>query len=122
MRFMKAVTLLVVFTVTVLPAANPPSSGFVLQATKLQPYTPGFVGNGHFSLVTTPLAITDAPSYMAWVYDHGKDDVPRIAIIPAWNTIDIKLGDAWLSKITPSDETIRSYTQQINMYDGTLDT
>jgi protein-glucosylgalactosylhydroxylysine glucosidase len=121
MRFIKAVTLLIVFALTAFPSGTL-SPGFVLQATKFQPYTAGFLGNGHFSLVTTPLAITDAPSYMAWVYDHAKDDVPRIAIIPAWNTIDVKLGDTWLSSITPSEETIRSYTQQINMYNATLDT
>jgi protein-glucosylgalactosylhydroxylysine glucosidase len=104
-------------------AANPtPDSGFILGTTTLQPYTPGFIGNGHFSLVTTPLAITNAESYMAWVYDHGADDVPRIAVIPSWNAIDIKIGDQWLSSVTPSADTIRSYAQQINMYDGTLDT
>ncbi|MCI0603452.1 hypothetical protein L0156_10615 [bacterium] len=104
-----------------LPAEGPPS-GFILEATKLQPYTPGFIGNGHFSLVTTPLGIIDAHSYMAWVYDHGPDDVPRIAVLPAWNGIDIKTADVWLSKISPAENTIAAYRQQINMFDGTLDT
>lgn len=122
MRLTKLTVLLIVLAVSAIPCAEQDSAGFVLQAKALQPYMPGFIGNGHFSLVTTPLAITDAPSYMAWVYDHGKDDIPRIAIIPAWNTIDIKLGDTWLSKITPSEATIRSYNQQIHMRDGTLDT
>src|SRR5918996_1701852 len=103
-------------------AAEGPSSGFLLEATKLQPYTSGFIGNGHFSLVTTPLGITDAQSYMAWVYDHGPDDVPRIAVLPAWNGIDIKTGDVWLSKISPGENTIAAYRQQINMFDATLDT
>src|SRR5262249_46340347 len=85
-------------------------------------YTAGFIGNGHYSLVTTPLAITNAESYMAWVYDYATDDVPRIAVIPAWNAIDIKTGDQWLSAVQPSADSIRSYAQQINMYDGTLDT
>jgi hypothetical protein len=92
-------------------AANP-SSDFILRTTTLAPYTPGFIGNGHFSLVTTQLGITNAESYMAWIYDHGADDIPRIAVIPAWNAIDIKSGDSWLSSIAPSDSTIRSYSQE----------
>jgi trehalose/maltose hydrolase-like predicted phosphorylase len=103
-------------------ASDNSSSSFVLQTTEFKPYTPGFIGNGHFSLVTTPLGITNAESYMAWVYDHGADDIPRIAVIPAWNGIDIKSDNVWLSSITPSQDKIRSYSQQINMYDGSLDT
>lgn len=103
-------------------ATDTPHPDFILGTTAFQPYTPGFIGNGHFSLVTNPLAITNAESYMAWVYDHGQDDIPRIAELPAWNGIDIKNGETWLSKIAPSENTIRLYSQQINMYDGTLDT
>ena len=110
------------FALTAFSAVDTSNTDFILRTTDLQPYTPGFVGNGHFSLVTGPLGITNAESYMAWVYDHGQDDVPRIAVIPAWNGIDVKNGDTWLSTITPSQNTIRSYSQQINMYDGTLDT
>ncbi|HEY4492768.1 MAG TPA: hypothetical protein VI958_12265, partial [Acidobacteriota bacterium] len=99
-----------------------PDDSFLLRTAVLQPYTPGFIGNGHFSLVTSLLGITEAESYMAWVYDHGPDDVPRIAVLPAWNGIDIKQGDVWLSRIQPAETTIRSYSQQINMYDGALDT
>lgn len=93
-----------------------------METSTLQPYTPGYIGNGHFSLVTTQLGISDAESYMAWIYDHGRDDVPRIAVIPAWNGIDIHNGASWISKISANDNTVRSYSQRINMYDGCLET
>ena len=118
----KLILLFCLFSLTVFSAVDTLHPDFILRATALQPYTSGFIGNGHFSLVTTPLGITNAESYMAWVYDHGQDDVPRIAVLPAWNGIDVKNGDVSLSTITPSENTIRSYSQQINMYDGTLDT
>lgn len=101
-------------------ATSDPS--FILETKSLTPYFSGYIGNGHFSLVSTPLGITDAPSYMAKVYDHGKDDVPRIAIIPAWNGIDIYDGETWLSKITPDQQTITSYTQRIDMFQGLMQT
>ena len=123
-RWPVAVWVLAFLYCVVLPAlsADDLQSNFILRATKSQPYVPGFIGNGHFSLVTTPLGVDDAQSYMAWVYDHGTDDVPRIAVIPAWNSIDVKVGDAMLSRAELSDATIRSYHQQIHMRDGTVDT
>ena len=122
MLLRKVSFLVFLFAVTVFPAVDTPDSSFILRTTDLNPYTAGFIGNGQFSLATTRLGITDAESYMAWVYDHGQDDVPRIAVIPAWNAIDVKDGDVWLSNITPNENTIRSYNQQMNMYDGALDT
>lgn len=98
--------------------AETSDQSFILETKSLSPYFSGYIGNGHFSLVSTPLGISDAPSYMAKVYDHGPDDVPRIAIIPAWNGIDIYDGEKWLSKITPDQETISSYSQRIDMYQG----
>ncbi len=123
MLLRKLLLLLIFFlAVTAFPSVDKTDPGFILQTTELNPYVPGFIDNGEFSLVTTRLGITDAESYMAWVYDHGQDDVARIAVLPAWNTIDIKDRNEWLSTIIPNQNTIRSYKQQINMYDGTLDT
>lgn len=113
---------LFLFWLTGLSQGTTPDSSFILETNSLQPYTSGSIGNGHFSLVTTPLGITDAESYMVRVYDHGPDDIPRIAVLPAWNGIDIYDGKTWLSKITPTEETIRSYNQRIDMYQGTLQT
>lgn len=97
-------------------------TSFILETQSLAPYFPGYIGNGHFSLVSTPMGIIDAPSYMAKVYDHGPDDVPRIAIIPAWNGLDIYDGEKWLSKITPDTEIITSYSQRIDMYQALMQT
>ncbi|MCI0442313.1 hypothetical protein L0152_03725, partial [bacterium] len=55
-------------------------SNFILETKSLQPYFSGYIGNGHFSLASTPLGITDAQSYMEKVYDHGPEDVPRVAV------------------------------------------
>jgi trehalose/maltose hydrolase-like predicted phosphorylase len=98
------------------------SRDFIMETDTLIPYFPGYLGNGHFSLVSSQLGINDAESYMAWVYDHGKEDVPRIAVIPAWNTIDIHNGTNWISKTSMDENTIHPYNQRINMYDGTLET
>jgi trehalose/maltose hydrolase-like predicted phosphorylase len=97
-------------------------STFILETDRLEPYFSGYIGNGHFSLVSTQLGITDAPSYMTRVFDHGPDDVPRIAILPAWNGIDLHNGENWLSKITPSSTNISPYHQRIDMYRGILQT
>jgi trehalose/maltose hydrolase-like predicted phosphorylase len=97
-------------------------TSFILETQSLAPYFPGYIGNGHFSLVSTPLGMIDAPSYMAKVYDHGPDDVPRIAIIPAWNGLDIYDGEKWLSKISPDSEIITSYSQRIDMYQALMQT
>ena len=97
-------------------------SSFILETKTFQPYFSSYIGNGHFSLASTPLGITDAHSYMAKVYDHGPDDIPRIAVIPAWNGIDIYDGEKWLSKITPDQETITAYSQRIDMYQGVMQT
>jgi trehalose/maltose hydrolase-like predicted phosphorylase len=102
--------------------SRPTDSTFILETNSLEPYFPGYIGNGYFSLVSTQLGITDAPSYMARVFDHGPDDVPRIAILPAWNGIDLHNGQNWLSKITASSTNISPYHQRIDMYRGVLQT
>ncbi len=114
--------LLLLFTFPLFGFSEETDPTFILETKSLQPYFPGYIGNGYFSLVTTQLGITDAPSYMARVFDHGKDDVPRIAILPAWNGIDIHNGQNWLSKINPTDTNIASYHQRINMHHGILQT
>lgn len=114
--------LFLLFTISIINFSYAQTSdpSFILETKSLTPYFSGYLGNGHFSLVSTPLAITDARSYMAKVYDHGPDDVPRIAVLPAWNGLDIYDGEKWLSQITVDQETITSYSQRIDMYQGLL--
>jgi len=59
--------------------------------------------------------------YLAGVYDHTKNDVPRIAEAPAWNEIDISNGVGWLNADT-SFSGISGYRQTLDMYDGVLRT
>lgn len=97
-------------------------AAFLLQATDPAYRTPAFIGNGYFSLTGSPLGTTPTPSYIAGVYDRAPGDVPRIAVIPAWNTFNVTVGGAWLNDARPDTATLRSYRQTLDMYDGTLRT
>ena len=93
-------------------------SFFILETTATSPYTSTFLGNGNFSYVSTPLGMDSARSFHAAVYDHGPSDVPRIAVLPAWNEIGLSNGDQWLS----SSSSISDYLQKLDMYGASLKT
>jgi len=97
-------------------------STFVLATADPAYRTPAFIGNGAFSLVSSPLGTTRALSFAAGVYDHTPDDVPRIAALPAWNEIDVSDGDGWLNDVAPDTTVLQAYRQTLDMYDGTLRT
>src|SRR5438552_18571510 len=97
-------------------------STFVLTTADPTYRTPAFIGNGAFSLVSSPLGTTPALSFAAGVYDHTPDDVPRIAALPAWNEIDVSDGDGWLNDVAPDTTVLQAYRQTLDMYDGTLRT
>jgi trehalose/maltose hydrolase-like predicted phosphorylase len=101
-------------------AASLPESTFTLTASDPSYRTPAFIGNGAFSLVSTPLGISPAPSYAAGVYDRGPGDVPRIALLPAWNTFNLSQGGGWLNDAKASS--LESYGQTLDMFAGTLRT
>ena len=121
---MKMVISVVFFLLLILPApaVKAQDSSFILDTHSLKNYFPGYTGNGNFSLSTTLLGTDPSESYMAWVYDHGKDDIPRIAKLPAWNTIDFFNGSNWLNKTLINENNLESFDQKINMYDGTIET
>ncbi len=96
-------------------------SSFIFEAASPQPYAPAYLGNGVLGLDTTPLATSAAGMYLAGVYDHTKDDVPRIARAPAWNEIDVFNGSHWLNATT-SFGGIGDYRQMLDMYNGVLRT
>src|SRR5437867_2144715 len=104
-----------------LPAVGQDST-FILTTHQLSPYTPTYIGNGNFSLASSQLGTKGTESYMAWVYDHGKGDIPRIAALPAWNEIDFNDGTRWLSETPLDPAAIHSFQQTLNMYDGVLAT
>lgn len=116
-RLMSSILFFVLFTLMNIYSQD---KSFILSTGKLQPYYPAYTGNGHFSLSTSQLGILSSESYMIKVYDHGKDDIPRIANLPSWNVINYYNGTKWLDYGDSSD--IRNYTQTLDMYNGTVTT
>jgi len=97
-------------------------STFIVSTTDPTYRAPAFIGNGAFSLVSTPLGATASLSYASGVYDHGPGDVPRLAALPVWNAIDVSDGQHWLSKATLDSTSLRNYRQTLDMYEGVLTT
>ena len=60
-----------------------PDSAFLL-ATEDPGRSPSpFIGNGHIGVLIPPLGIGPSISFLAGLYEHGPQDVPRIAALPA---------------------------------------
>ncbi|HEX3072341.1 MAG TPA: hypothetical protein VHP30_01890, partial [Ignavibacteriales bacterium] len=97
-------------------------NNFILSTKNFNPYFPAFIGNGHFSLSTSRLGTQPAESYMIKVYDHGKDDIPRLANLPAWNEINYSNGSGWLNDMGIDTAKFGNYSQTLDMYSGTLET
>jgi trehalose/maltose hydrolase-like predicted phosphorylase len=115
------ITLSLLLLLSALPAFSQDSS-FVLVADRLKPYTPAYIGNGYFSLASSPHATTPAESYMAWLYDHGEGDIPRNAALPPWNAINYFDGSAWLNDTKLDSSSAIHFHQSLQMYDGLLST
>jgi protein-glucosylgalactosylhydroxylysine glucosidase len=97
-------------------------STFTLTADRLHPYFPAYLGNGFFSIVSSPLGTKAVESYAAWIFDEGPGDISRIAQLPAWNAIDYSDGTQWLNASTLDSTAIGSFRQIVNMEDGLLHT
>lgn len=97
-------------------------STFLLVAERPSPDFPAALGNGRFSMLTSPRAISPTRSFLAGLYEHVPGDVPRIAALPAWNEIDFHDGKAWLGRAALADSVLRSYRQTVDMYDGAVHT
>jgi protein-glucosylgalactosylhydroxylysine glucosidase len=95
---------------------------FTLTTSNLAPYFPAYLGNGYFSVVSSPLGTKPAESYAAWIFDEGSGDISRIAQLPAWNAIDFSDGTDWLNEAKLDSSTIQSFHQTLNMEDGILQT
>lgn len=96
-------------------------STFVFTAHSRDNYTPTYIGNGYLSLASTPLGCDPAESFMAGVFDEGKEDISRIAALPEWNEVDFNIGNKWFNK-SSNEFSISDYQQTIDMYDGILNT
>jgi trehalose/maltose hydrolase-like predicted phosphorylase len=96
---------------------------FILSTENFHPYFAAYIGNGHFSLSSSRLGTSSAESYMIKVYDHGEDDIPRIACLPSWNEINYNNGLKWINDFKPGDSSeFINYSQQLDMYNGLLKT
>jgi trehalose/maltose hydrolase-like predicted phosphorylase len=91
---------------------------FTLETRSWTPYTRTYLGSGLVGLSSSQLGTDPAESFMAGIYDHASGDVPRIALLPAWNAVDVFNGTNWLNRTT----SVRGYHQTLDMYDGTLRT
>lgn len=103
-------------------ALSAQDSTFLLSTTDPTYRTPAFIGNGAFSLVSSPLGTAPALSFAAGVYDHAPDDVPRIVALPAWNAIDVSDDAGSLNATTPGPDALASYRQTLDLYNGLLRT
>ncbi len=100
-----------------LPAMDPT---FLLETRRPDTYTRAYIGNGQIGLSTSVRGTDAAPSFVAGVYDHALGDVPRIALAPAWNEVDIYNGSSWLNQ--KPEPVFNSYHQILDMYRGTIRT
>ena len=97
-------------------------STFLLVADRPSVDFPAALGNGRFSMLTSPRGVDPTSSFLAGLYERARGDVPRVASLPAWNAIDFFNGTSWLGGATLDDSALRSYKQTVNMYDGTVRT
>ncbi|HUF12264.1 MAG TPA: hypothetical protein VMN78_04120 [Longimicrobiales bacterium] len=103
------------------PAAAGAQADEWLRSTTAPASVPAYLGNGRFSLAGSPLGTEPAPSFVAGVFERGADDIPRITALPAWNEIDIDVGNGWLNRMSPQPE-LGSYRQTLDIARGVLET
>src|SRR5688572_159149 len=103
------------------PARAAGDSAFLLATDDPSRSPSPFVGNGRLGVVIPPLGIGGSSSFMAGLYEHGPEDVPRIVAIPAWNAIDIFDGERWLAP-TQGAGSVRTYRQSLDMRTATAST
>jgi protein-glucosylgalactosylhydroxylysine glucosidase len=103
-------------------SAQAPDSTFLLSTSDVRRSPSPFIGNGRVGVVIPALGIGASRSLVAGLYEHGPDDVPRIAAAPAWNAIGVFDGTRWLGTESPADSSIRDYHQTVDMRTGTART
>ncbi|MGH7516797.1 MAG: glycosyl hydrolase family 95 catalytic domain-containing protein, partial [Gemmatimonadales bacterium] len=120
----------VLFWIRVVPAAGVcaqdtagtvPDSAFLLATTDPRRSPSPFVGNGRIGIVVPSLGIGSTPTFLAGLYEHGPEDVPRIVAVPGWNAIDVFDGEGWLGAGT-AEGSVRAYHQALDMRTGTART
>ena len=99
---------------------TPQDSSFLLATADPGRSPSPFIGNGRIGVVIDALGIAGTESYKAGLYEEAPGDVPRIVMIPSWNSVAIFDGEAW---VAPSaDSAVRAYRQTVDMRSGTAHT
>jgi trehalose/maltose hydrolase-like predicted phosphorylase len=98
---------------------HPADSTFLLTTEDPARFPSPFIGNGRIGVVIPSLGIGATPSIAAGLYEHGPNDVPRIAAVPAWNAVAVADGDHW---IEPDRDSVGSYRQTLDMATATATT
>jgi trehalose/maltose hydrolase-like predicted phosphorylase len=98
--------------------ASAPDSSFLLSTDDPARVPSPFIGNGHLGVVVPPLGIGAAPSFMAGLYEHAPEDVPRIVSIPAWTAASVYDGTRWLNADAADMSSVDAYQQVIDMRSG----
>ena len=99
---------------------SPQDSSFLLSTTDPSRVPSPFIANGHLGVVIPALGIGASSSFLAGLYDHAGDDVPRIVAIPAWNAIGVSDGTHGLDSTAVSAAAIDDYRQVLDMRRGTV--
>ena len=115
---MRAIIIVLVLCMSLQAHAQSVDHSFVLETHDWEPYTPGYLGSGRLGLSTTRLGTDAAVSHLAGVYDNAPQDVPRLALLPAWNAVDVFNGEDWLNR----SDAVRKFHQTLDMKDATLRT
>lgn len=103
------------------PAAAGAQTNDWLRSTTVPATVPAYLGNGRFSLTGSPRGTEPSLSFIAGVFERGEDDIPRITALPAWNEIDIDVGDGWLNGRSLVSELV-GYQQSLDIRRGVLRT
>jgi protein-glucosylgalactosylhydroxylysine glucosidase len=103
-------------------ALSPVDSGFLLTTSVVGRSPSPFIGNGRVGVVIPPLGIGASQSFKANLYEHGPDDVPRIALMPAWNATTVNDGQEWIGIGVEPSKSVRAYSQVVDMRTGTAQT
>ena len=100
------------------PTTPPTDSTFLLSTDDPERLPSPFIGNGHLGVIVPPLGIGAAPSFMAGLYEHAPEDVPRIVNTPAWTVVGVYDGNRWLNTEVVDQGSVDAYQQIVDMRSG----
>lgn len=95
---------------------------FVLTARVPDRSPDSYIGNGRLGARIGANGIAPALTLRARLYEHAPQDVPRIAAVPAWNTMDVFDGEHWLAAIPATPANLQRYVQTLDMRRGIVGT